>query len=96
MFDFLFGGKRKLELIRVLVEQRLRESGFDDMECRLHVKQLNNLDLSSSPEGSVVSILETIIECQKRGMLLRPILESIENFRKKFKGHDPVFFSKLT
>jgi hypothetical protein len=40
MFNFLFGGKQKLELIRELLEKRMREEGFDDMDSRLQVKQL--------------------------------------------------------
>ena len=43
MFDFMFGGKRKLELIRELLEQRMREEGFDDMDSRLKVKELGKL-----------------------------------------------------
>jgi hypothetical protein len=35
MFDFIFGGKRKLKLISELLEQRMREQGFDDMDSRL-------------------------------------------------------------
>ena len=40
MFDFIFGGKRKLELIRELLEQRMKEEGFDDIDSRLRVKEL--------------------------------------------------------
>ena len=94
MLDFLFGGKRKLELIRELVEQRMREIGFDDMEYRLHVKQLKNMELMSTPEATVVTIVETIIKLQKRGLLLRPILDSTENHRKSM-GHDPKVFRDL-
>lgn len=49
MFDFLFGGKRKLELIRELLEQRMRDLGFDDMESRLKVKELGNVELMGTP-----------------------------------------------
>ena len=45
MFDIIFGGKKKLNLTRELVEQRMRSSGFDDLESRLQVKNLSNLQL---------------------------------------------------
>ena len=57
MFDFAFGGKRKLELIRELLEQRMREEGFDDMDSRLQVKQLGKLQLLGTPEGGIVTIV---------------------------------------
>lgn len=39
MFGFLFGGDRKLSLIRELLEQRMRRSGYNDLEYRLEVKR---------------------------------------------------------
>ena len=46
MFDFVFGGKQKLELIRELLEQRMRGIGFDDMDSKLQIKQMSNFQLN--------------------------------------------------
>ncbi len=94
MFDFVFGGKRKLELIRELLEQRMREEGFDDMDSRLRVKQLGKLQLLGTPEGGMVTIIETVVKSQKQGALLGSILSSIENHRKTL-GSDPHEFAEI-
>lgn len=94
MFDFIFGGKRKLELIRELLEQRMREEGFDDMDSRLRVKQLGKLQLLGTPEGGIVTIVETVITSQRQGALLASILSSIENNRKVL-GSDPHDFAEI-
>lgn len=94
MFDFVFGGKRKLELIRELLEQRMREQGFDDMDSRLQVKELGNMQLLGTPEGAIVTIIETVIKSQKQGALLASILSSIENHRKKL-GSNPHEFAEI-
>jgi hypothetical protein len=94
MFDFLFGGKKKIELIRELIEQRMRESGFDDMHSRLQIKQLSNLQLISTPEGTIVTILETVLKMQKQGALLGQILSGMENHRKS-SGHNPSEFAEI-
>lgn len=94
MFDFLFGGKKKIEFIRELVEQRMRDLGFDDMDSRLKVKQLSNLELIGTPEAGIVTVLEAVIKMQKQGISIRQILESIENHRKNL-GHDAAKFSSL-
>lgn len=94
MFDFLFGGKKKIEFIRELVEQRMRNLGFDDMEWRLKVKQLSNSELIGTPEAGIVTVLENVIKMQKQGIFIRQILESIENHRKTL-GHDVAEFSIL-
>lgn len=62
MFEFVVGGKRKLELIRELLEQRMREEGFDDMGSRLRVKELGKLQLLGTPEGAIVTIVETVFK----------------------------------
>jgi hypothetical protein len=95
MFDFVFGGKRKLALIRELLEQRMREEGFDDMDSRLKVKELGKLQLVSSPEGTLVTIIETVIKSQRQGVLLGQIITSIENHRKKQLGSDPQEYKQI-
>jgi hypothetical protein len=94
MFDFMFGGKRKLELIRELLERRMREEGFDDMDSRLRVKELGKLQLLGTPEGGIVTIVETVVKSQRQGALLNQILASIENHRKSL-GSDPQEFSEI-
>lgn len=94
MFDFMFGGKRKLELIRELLEQRMREEGFDDMDSRLKVKALGKVQLLGTPEGGIVTIVETVVKSQRQGALLGQILTSIENHRKSL-GSDPQEFSEI-
>jgi hypothetical protein len=91
MFDFVFGGKRKLELIRELLEQRMREQGFDDMDSRLRVKELGKLQLLGTPEGGIVTIVETVIKSQRQGALLASILSSIENHRKSLGSNTHEF-----
>jgi hypothetical protein len=82
MFDFMFGGKRKLELIRELLEQRTREIGFNDMESRLKIKEMSNFQLIGTAEGTIVSIIEIVLKMQKQGHFIRNIIETIENQRK--------------
>ena len=94
MFDFLFGGKKKIELIRELLEQRMRAVGFDDLDSRLKVKSLGNMELLGTPEGAIVSIIETIIKMQGQGILLGQILSSLENHRKSL-GQDPETFKEI-
>lgn len=79
---FIFGGKRKLELIRELVEQRMRDIGFDDMESRLKVKEMGNFQLIGTPEGTIVTIIENVFKLQKQGLMISQILVAIENQRK--------------
>jgi hypothetical protein len=94
MFDFLFGGKKKLELIRELLEQRMRNHGFDDIKSRLKVKQLSNSELLGTPEAAIVTIIETVIKMQSQGMILSQILEAIESHRSSL-GHNPEQFGTI-
>lgn len=94
MFEFLFGGKRKIELIRELLEQRMREIGFDDMSYRLRIKELGNAQLIGTPEGGIVTIVETAIKLQKKGVSLPSIITAIENHRKS-AGHSPNAFFEI-
>lgn len=88
MFDFLFGGKRKLELIRELLEQRMSDLGFGDMDSRLKIKQMSNMELMGTPEGAIVTIIESVLKMQGQGLALWQILTSIENHRSSLGG-DP-------
>jgi len=94
MFDFLFGGKKKLNLVKELLEIRMRESGFDDFESRLQTKNLSNLQLMATPEGTIVTIIELVVKLQKSGRLLFDIISTIENHRAKI-GSDPDEFGRI-
>ena len=87
MFDFLFGGKQKIELIRELLEQRMRDIGYDDMHFRLQIKQMGNMQLMGTPEGTLVSIIETVIKLQRSGVLITQIIDKLEDHRRRI-GHD--------
>ncbi len=95
MLDFLFGGTRKLEIIRELLEQRMNDLGFGDMESRLKIKQMGNTALIGTPEGTLVTIIESIIKMQRQGLLLWQILEALENHRKR-TGHDGWTFVQIS
>ena len=94
MFDFLFGSEKKLSLIRELLEQRMRRSGYDELEYRLEVKRLGNNQLIGTPEGTIVTILETIFKMQKNGLMLGQIISSIESHREKI-GSDKNEFNEI-
>jgi hypothetical protein len=92
--DFLFGGKHKLELIRELLEQRMRDSGYDDMEYRLQIKELSNTQLIGTPEGTLVTIIDTVVKLQRKGAMLGQTLTSIENHRSRI-GTEPSTFEEI-
>jgi hypothetical protein len=94
MLEFLYGGKRKLELIRELLEQRMRDHGFNDLEYRIKVKEMSNIQLMGTPEGAIVTIIESVIKMQKQGLLLGQILLSIEEHRKSL-GHNAHEFNEI-
>lgn len=81
MFDFLFGGKKKIELIRELLEQRMRDLGFNSMEHRLAVKNMGTKQLIGTPEGTMVTIISTVLKMSSKGMLLHHTLDGIEQHR---------------
>lgn len=83
MFDFLFGGKRKLAIIRELVEQRMRRDGYNDINSRIKVKELGGLELLGTPEGMIVTVLETAMSLQRRGLMLGEVIGEIEGHRAK-------------
>ena len=91
VFEFMLGGKKKLELIRELLEQRMMDEGYTDMEFKLHIKQMGNLQLLSTPEANLVTIIQTVLRMQKSGALLVTILKTIEDQRKPL-GQDPAEF----
>lgn len=94
MLDFLFGGKRKIELIRELLEQRMQDLGLGDLDSRLKIKQMGNMQLMGTPEGAIVTIVETMIKMQRQGLLIWQALQVIENHRKSL-GQDPWKFIQI-
>jgi len=89
--DFLFGGKRKIALIRELIELRGKSSGLSDIEARVKSKELGRFTLISTPESCLVTIIESIVLFQKKEEFLVVILKRIEDHRKRIKGSHPVF-----
>ena len=94
MFDFLFGGKEKLELIRELMEQRIRNMGYDGIEYNLKIKLLGNMDLLGTPEGVIVTIIETVFKLQKQNLEIYNILFRIEKHRRRI-GEDKNVFEAI-
>ena len=96
MFDFLFGGTKKLSLIRELMEQRVRNMGYDSIEYNLKIKQLGNMQLIGSPEGTIVTIIETVFKLQKQNLLIQAILSKIEGHRKLSGQNINIFYTILS
>jgi hypothetical protein len=90
----MFGFGKRNALIRELLEQRMRAAGFDDMESRLKVKELGSFKLLASPEGTIVGIVEIVINQQRNGVLLADIIKKIENKRRRIGGM-PLEFNEL-
>ena len=64
--------------------------GYDALTYKLQIKELSNT-ASGTPEGSLVTIFETVVKGQKRGMLLVNIISNIENHRKRLGTHPETF-----
>lgn len=94
MFDFLFGGKRKLELIRELIVRRAIHDGLSNIEARVNVKSLGNMSLMGSPEGTIVSIVEILKKLKSNGDSIHGSLDAIERVRKQ-TGYDPSTFDYI-
>jgi len=90
----LFGANKKTTLIRELLEQRMRRSGYDELDYRLNIKRLSSLKLMGTPEALIVTVIKTVVKGQKKGILLTQILQSIEGHRKRI-GHDSNKFNKI-
>ena len=65
MFDFVFGGKKKLNLVRAIIEQSMKDSGLDGLESRAQVKNLSNFELIGTPAGIVVNRIDLVLEAQQ-------------------------------
>jgi len=91
ILDFLLDGKKKSSLIRELLGQRMRRAGLDGMDYQLEVDRLGEIQLLGTPEGGIVTIVETVIKMTNQGVPLSQILESIENHRKNL-GHSASEF----
>lgn len=94
MFGGLFGVSKKNSLIRELLELRMRSLGFSDINEKLKIKQMGTFKLMSTPEATLVVILDTIIVQQSRGLLLVDIIKSIEGQRKRM-GSDYIQFNEI-
>lgn len=96
MFDFFFGGEKKLNLIRALLKQRMIKKGYTDSFLAQNVKSLSGSQLVGTPEGSLVTIVHTIIKSQQAGALLANIFIEIENHRKNLGSNEQEFQEVLT
>ena len=92
--NIFLGKNKKSALIRELLELRMAEEGFADTKDKLRIKSLGKFALLSTPEGTIVTIIETVIKLQKRTASLHQILHSIENHRKRI-GHSHEHFDKI-
>lgn len=87
MLSMFFGGKKKLNLIRLLLERRMAEMGYDDYEHQLILKNIGKLELLGSPEATLISIIEMVRNLQRKGMLISHILAKIE-MKRSSSGSD--------
>jgi hypothetical protein len=63
----------------------------------LDSEEFNNLtdrEIFGTPEGTLVTIIETVFVSQAQGKLLRDILENIENHRKQI-GENKIGFNNI-
>ncbi len=81
-------GKKKIELIKLLLEDRVRndpnarDAGFTVYD----VRQLSELQLLGTPEGTVVTIAESICELSiNKGLSGIEAIGRVDNHRQKFK-----------
>lgn len=90
MFGFLFGNKneKKFGLIKKLIRIRMTEAGFDKDYTNKEIESLSRFRLMGTPEGTIVTILDTVTQSQKRGALLAHILPHMEKTRRLSGGSD--------
>ena len=74
MFEFLFGGKQKVSLIRDLVGKRLGLRAAHKM---------GKAKLLGTPEAAIVTIISTVVLSQSTGGLLMQIFQHMELHRRK-------------
>ena len=72
---------KKVSIIRALIGKRMSRSGFDGMTVSNELNQLTEPQLMSTPEAMVVTIIETALVLQNRGLLIAQIVEAIERHR---------------
>jgi hypothetical protein len=90
----LFGASKKTTLIRELLEQRMRKSGFDELDYRLQIKRLSSFKIMGTPEALIVTVAESVINGQQKLAPLTAILRSLENHRKRI-GHIETQFNDI-
>lgn len=91
----MFGrGRKRIALIKELVEQRINGRGASSLEGRLMIKSLNSFKAMSLPEATIVVIVEAIVKGQMAGIPLSAILQRLEKQRSA-SGHYPSVFSSI-
>jgi hypothetical protein len=94
MFDFLYGGKERLDLIRELLRQRVLEVGFGDLESKSKISALGNFKLVQTPEALIVLVVDTVKKRLQIGHPLHKILTSLESDRRR-TGEDTAAFNEI-
>ncbi len=73
----------------------MQDNGFNEAECRLQIKKMTNTQLMGTPEATLFTILQSVIKLQRKGILLTPILNRIEQHRSFLGGSDPSKMNEL-
>lgn len=91
----MFGkNKKRVALIKELVEQRLENRGVSSVDSRLEIKALGTLAVLCLPEATIVVVLEGVVKAQSRGIPLGQELIRVEQQRSR-QGHESSAFARI-
>jgi hypothetical protein len=93
LFGLITGRDKKLPLIRELIRKRYQRSGgsFAFIQAEDEIDRLGTFELLASPEGTIVTIVETIVQLQKKGGLFTSVLLNIEGHRARGSSDKKIF-----
>lgn len=77
----LFGKSKKEEFIEILIKERLKLRNLPLGQIEQIIKQTSRLEKIGTPEASIVSILQDIMKLQKKGILIKQSIETVEKNR---------------
>lgn len=83
MSSSIFSHATKVAVIQSLIERRMSRSGYDELTISKELTQLSEPQLMSTPEAMLVTVIETTLVLQQRGLLIGQIVESIERHRSQ-------------
>ena len=86
--------RKRIALIKEMIEVRLKHRGVDSVQARLSVKALGSFSAMSMPEATIVTVLEGIKAAYRRGTPLAHELIRIEKQRYR-SGHDGLWFDEI-